>query len=474
LLALSDHRELWLAGPKSIEVWYNSGAELFPFARIDGAFIPHGIVSAQCMFKADNTVAWVGQDDQGKGMIWKASGYQPQRISTYAIEQEIAKYRTLSDCVGWSYQQDGHTYGVWNFPSGNATWVYDFSTQLWHQWAYTGEQGLERARPDMHSRAFGKHIVTDWLNGNVYELDPLTLNDNGTSITKQRVAPYIADELKNLIISKFQLDVQTGFAEDVGSIHGGGQVTDVAVTEVYVNANGAAYFGVSRPLGANFQGVLWSSYTLISSLPSDAVIQGIYPVIIGSGTVDWAESLWQYGTNLSLYNTGGNAFHHPFNPHTQTFTSTEFWDASIGTSLSALSNQTIKMVLNSSIFQNNVHDTAFCTGCGFAIYYTSATPITDPQMPAPFAVPAGQGLAWALPLVATDTDGSTSSYVKITQSQITSNVVTFTADPSAGYVPVVGDLLRGVVGTTIDGGALNDGGFVTVSAATSTTFSYAW
>jgi hypothetical protein len=210
LLALSDHRSLWLAGPSSIEVWYNSGDELFPFARDQSGFIPHGIVSAQCMFKADNTLAWVGQDDQGKGMIWRAVGYQPQRISTYAIEQEIAKYPTLADCVGFSYQQDGHTFGVWNFPSGNKTWVYDFSTQLWSEWAYTGTFGLERARPEMHTRAFGKHVVTDYSNGNVYVLDPTALNDNGTVITKLRAAPYVSDELKNLFIAFLQIDMETG------------------------------------------------------------------------------------------------------------------------------------------------------------------------------------------------------------------------------------------------------------------------
>lgn len=207
---ISDHRDLWLAGPSSIEVWYNSGDELFPFARNQGGFIPHGIVSPRCMFKADNTLAWAGQDDQGKGMIWRAVGYQPQRISTFAIEQELAKYPTLEDCVGWSYQQDGHTFGVWNFPSGNKTWAYDFSTQLWHERAYTGVYKLERARPEMHTLAFGKHLVTDYENGNVYVLDPAALNDNGVRITKQRACPYISDELKNLLISRLQLDIETG------------------------------------------------------------------------------------------------------------------------------------------------------------------------------------------------------------------------------------------------------------------------
>jgi len=29
--------------------------------------------------------------------------------------------------------QEGHKFVVCQFPSGNQTWVYDISTQLWHQ-----------------------------------------------------------------------------------------------------------------------------------------------------------------------------------------------------------------------------------------------------------------------------------------------------------------------------------------------------
>jgi hypothetical protein len=35
----------------------------------------------------------------------------------------------------------------------------------------------------------------------------------------------------------------------------------------------------------------------------------------------------------------------------------------------------------------------------FAIDYTSATPVTDPQIPPPFTIPGGHGLAWALPVM---------------------------------------------------------------------------
>jgi hypothetical protein len=212
---ISDHQQLWGFGSLSIEVWYDSGAELFPFARVDGGVIPHGVVAKRSPARFDNSMAWLGKDDSGVGIVWKASGYQPVRISTFAVEQAIARYPRMDDASSWTYQHDGHAFYCLNFPSGGTTWVYDASSQLWHERAYTGELGLERARPELHVFAFGKHLVTDYANGNIYVLDPLALNDNGTRITKRRAAPYVSDELKNLFISRLQFDIQTGTATDM-------------------------------------------------------------------------------------------------------------------------------------------------------------------------------------------------------------------------------------------------------------------
>jgi hypothetical protein len=242
------------------------------------------------------------------------------------------------------------------------------------------------------------------------------------------------------------------------------------------NATGSAYFFTSRPLGNWFNGVLWSDFELNGALPDDAVIQGIYPVIIASANHEVAASYWAYGNSLVLTNTLGTSITHPFSPASQTFSSTEFYGDTIGTSLSDLTSKTIKMLLNTAGFINNIHDTAFCTGCGYAIYYTSATPTVDTQMPEPFAIPDGQGLAWALPVASSQTNISPDEgFITITQSQITGNVATFTFDPATcnGALPAVGNLIRGVFDTTIAGGAINNN-TETITAATGTTFSFSY
>ncbi len=214
LALLSLREEIWLFGSQSIEVWFNSGAELFPFSRIAGAYIPHGTVGPDSPAKLDNTVYWLGQDESGTGIVWMAIGFQPVRVSTHAMEQAIARYPRIDDATSYTYQQDGHAFYVLNFPSGNATWAYDAATKLWHERSYTGLQELERHRAEVHTVGFGQHLVGDYANGNVYLLSPQYLNDNGVAITRMRTAPYVSKELKNLFISRLELDMQMGLQAD--------------------------------------------------------------------------------------------------------------------------------------------------------------------------------------------------------------------------------------------------------------------
>lgn len=210
-VVLSDNKSLlWLFGGSSTEVWYDAGAQAFPFARIQGGVIPFGLAADRTPALVSNTVAWLGKNAQGQGVAYIANGLNPQRISTHAMEQEWQSYSTIADATSWTYQQDGHEFWVINFPSGRTSWAYDVSTQLWHQRAYTGTYGLERHRGEMHVEAFGKHILSDYATGKLYVLDRFALNDTGTPISRIRSTPFVSDELKNIFFSKFWLDMEVG------------------------------------------------------------------------------------------------------------------------------------------------------------------------------------------------------------------------------------------------------------------------
>ena len=208
---ISDHRELWLFGADSAEVWVNTGSGDFPFERSGNTFIEHGCASAGSITKLDNTGFWLGADDRGTGIVWRADGYTPLRISTHATELAFAGY-TLSDATAFAYQQEGHGFYVLHFPTDGKTWVYDAATQLWHERAYlqAGTNELTQWRANCHAMLGGLHLVGDCEDGRLYVLDPDYFTDDGDAILRLRRAQTQEQLQHRLFYSELQVDMETG------------------------------------------------------------------------------------------------------------------------------------------------------------------------------------------------------------------------------------------------------------------------
>lgn len=214
LSIISDHRDLYVFNEKTIEVFFNSGNADFPFERIQGAFIEHGIAAPFTAAKGNNTVFWLGRSENGAGIVYMAQGYQPQRISTHAVEFAIQSYGDVSTATGYTYQHDGHFFYVLNFPNAKTTWVFDSTTGLWHERAYLFQGQLDRHRAETHAFAYAKHIVGDYETGKLYELTNEVYTDDGSPIMRRRAAPHMSDGLTKLFCSRFQLDMETGIGLD--------------------------------------------------------------------------------------------------------------------------------------------------------------------------------------------------------------------------------------------------------------------
>lgn len=212
LSLIVDHRELWLFGENSTEVWFNSGNADFPFERIQGAFIEQGCAAKFSVAKMDNTVFWLTADNRGQGTVQKAAGYQPQRISTHALEFAIAGYARIDDAVAYTYQQEGHSFYVLSFPTANKTWAYDASTNLWHEraWRDPSDASIDRHRAQCHMAFAGENIVGDWQNGNLYRLDLDTFTDNGAFIPRVRACSHLSADYKWQFFSALQIDMEPG------------------------------------------------------------------------------------------------------------------------------------------------------------------------------------------------------------------------------------------------------------------------
>jgi len=166
-----DHREVWLFGTQSVEVWYNAGTTPFPLARIQGAGNEIGCAATYSVAKMDNSLFWLGSDARGQGMVFRATGYKGLRVSTHAVEYAIQSYDTISDAIGFTYQQDGHLFYVLTFPTAQKTWVYDAATQAWHERAGFSNGQFIRHRANCQMFFNNKIIVGDFENNNIYAYD---------------------------------------------------------------------------------------------------------------------------------------------------------------------------------------------------------------------------------------------------------------------------------------------------------------
>lgn len=207
-----DHREVWLYGTNSVEVWYNTGASDFPLQRIQGAFNEIGCAATYSVAKLDNGLFWLGADARGRGIVYRANGYNGQRVSTHAVEWHIQSYGDISDAVAYTYQQDGHSFYVLTFPSANKTWVYDVATQAWHERA-SGNDNQYRHRSNCQMVFNNEVIVGDYQNGNIYAFDLSVYSDNGAAqkwLRSWRAIPVGQNTLKRTTHHGLQLDCESG------------------------------------------------------------------------------------------------------------------------------------------------------------------------------------------------------------------------------------------------------------------------
>jgi len=211
IAVLADHRELWLFGERTIEVWFNTGAAAFPFERSGNAFIEHGCAARRSVAKMDNSVFWLGRDDKGAGIVSRSQGYSPSRISTHALETAIGSYGDISDAQAYCYQQEGHSFYVLTFPSANRTWAFDAATETWSERCYRASGG-SRGRTRANAFVFwnGMYLTGDYVDGRVYSMRLDQYTDDGDAIYRERAWAHVEDENHRIRHNRLELIAEMG------------------------------------------------------------------------------------------------------------------------------------------------------------------------------------------------------------------------------------------------------------------------
>lgn len=177
--AVNDHREIQFFGTTSTELFYNSGNGDFPFERQGNAFIERGCFDRNSIVKLDNSVTFVGDDR----IVYTLVGYQPQRISTHAIEYRM---RGATYARAFTYTQEGHKFYVLEI--NDETLVFDYATGAWHHrqsWA------MNHWRVSGAIEAYGKLLMTDRGTGKIYTASLDVFDEDGEPIAFDITLPTI-------------------------------------------------------------------------------------------------------------------------------------------------------------------------------------------------------------------------------------------------------------------------------------------
>jgi hypothetical protein len=218
---IENNRELWLIGEETTEIWYNQGGTYFPWSRLQGTMQQVGCAAVASVARYSNGLIWLGRTDRGNNQVILTKGYSYTSISNPALAYQLNQYADVSDAKGYVYSEEGHDFYVLILPSANATWVYDLTTEMWHQRASWDPVNavFNRQRANCMMNFQGMIIVGDYQTGQIYWQTRSAYTDGNYPLVSLRRAPHMWDnENRNRIrYDRLQLEFKPGSASQTGT-----------------------------------------------------------------------------------------------------------------------------------------------------------------------------------------------------------------------------------------------------------------
>lgn len=206
---------LFIFCEQHIELWYDAGGSSFPFQRYAGGVIPRGCIAPLSLIKQDNAVFFLGNDK----VFYRMQGNVPIRVSTHPVEHAFAQYSDISQAFCFTYTLEGHKFINVTFPVTSHTWVYDISTEKWHERESLDEDGHSygRWRANAVAEVYGPQTyIGDAFSGKIWLLDWTVYTEGGNTILGLAHSAPIHSDRHRVYISRFELDVQAGVGLTTG------------------------------------------------------------------------------------------------------------------------------------------------------------------------------------------------------------------------------------------------------------------
>lgn len=218
---LTDHRQIFLFGHESVEIWYSSGGDAdFPFLREPNGFIEVGCGAPRAKSKADNAVFWIDQHRVARRLV----DYAPVRVSTHGVEQQWESFDTIEDATAFAFVYEGHWFWCIQFPTAGRTFILDLATNEWHERVSRMPDGHDGAwRAGCHANCYGYDIVCDTETAALGIIDSQVFTEWGNTLRMEWTYPNVYADGRRAFHRRLQIDFQAG----VGLTTGQGQEPEV-------------------------------------------------------------------------------------------------------------------------------------------------------------------------------------------------------------------------------------------------------
>lgn len=205
--------QLVLFGQRTIEPAGVTDALDFPLQTIQGAAIQYGLAARWSIAEFAQGLMFLGRTQGGEVSVCLLRGGQVTEIGI--TDPEMAnifnKLPDLAAASAFSYNLDSHP--MYELNIGGQTWLYDGLTS---DWTKLESGNFKRHLGELKTSLLSRNLITDYSNGNVYFLEKDEFTDNGAPIAREIVSRHIFENMSNVFMGEFQLDMETGIGTQLG------------------------------------------------------------------------------------------------------------------------------------------------------------------------------------------------------------------------------------------------------------------
>lgn len=211
-------QNFYLFGDKSLEPWFYSGVGNPPVTRINQSVRQIGLAATHAVADTNKYIYFLGSDKR----VYRYLSFREEPITPPAVAKEFESYATVSDAKMYGISIEGYEMVFLIFPTEGKTWAFVEPDA----WVELTDTNLETRHPvNSYIYVYGKHLIADYSNGNIYELDFDTFDNNSNTIIRERTGKPVDSIMLNrpgrkLVMRRMriQCEVGVGLATGQGSV----------------------------------------------------------------------------------------------------------------------------------------------------------------------------------------------------------------------------------------------------------------